>query len=136
MKAADLLYLAAAAGYVLWAVGICGFIGETVIPALAKALRWRRWYRNLVNGADRMNASKRLTSKSGLTIPKHVRAEAGFLPSMPVNIEVVENGVLISKRVPTCRFCGSVHDVVNVHGMEMCGQCAASIRKELENVGA
>lgn len=83
-----------------------------------------------------MNSSKRLTSKSGITIPKHVRAEAGFLPGMPVNIETVADGVLISKRVPTCRFCGNVHDVVMVHGMEMCGECAAAIRKELEDVGA
>lgn len=83
-----------------------------------------------------MTVSKCLTSKSGVTIPKHVRAETGFVPGMAVDIETVEDGVLIRKRVPTCRFCGSVQGVMAVHGMEMCGECAAAIRKELEDVGA
>lgn len=136
MEPFDLLYLAAATGYVLWLACVCGFVSERLLPALERAFRWRRWYRNLYEGGNDMTVSKRLTSKSGLTIPKQVRGEAGFMPGMAVDIETVEDGVLIRKRVPTCRFCGGVHGVVNVRGMEMCGECAAAIRKELEKVGA
>lgn len=128
----DILSLLAFLAFILFLLSAGG-----LVTAWLERRRWyKEWYCKLFMGDDELDSSKRLTSRSGITIPKHVRAEAGFLPGMPVSIETVEDGVLIRKRVPTCRFCGSVHDVVKIHGMEMCGECAAAIRKELDKVGA
>lgn len=78
-----------------------------------------------------MKASKKLTSKSGITIPKQLRAETGFRPGMAVDIETDADGVHIRPHVPTCRFCGSVEDVQRVYGIDVCGKCAAALLKEL-----
>lgn len=51
-----------------------------------------------------MEISKRMTSKSGITIPKHLRHEIGFVPGMAVDLETVAGGVLVKKHLPTCRF--------------------------------
>lgn len=128
MKISDILYLSFAAIFLLFWLAACG--------AAAGWLERQGWYQNFIMGGVNMAVSKRLTRKSGITIPKHIRAESGFFPGMAVDIETVEEGVLIRKRIPVCQFCGNAHDVVKVHGMELCGQCAAAIRKELESIGA
>lgn len=128
----DILSLLAFLAFILFLLSVGGLVAGWL-----ERRRWyKEWYCNLFMGDDEVTVSKRLTSKNGLTIPKHVRAETGFMPGMAVDIETVEEGVLIRKRVPACQFCGGVHDVVKIHGMEMCGECAAAIRKELDKVGA
>lgn len=82
-----------------------------------------------------MTTSKRMTSKNGITIPKHVRADAGFYPGMAVDIETIPDGVIIRKHVPTCRQCGAVEQVVRLGGMEYCRACAAKLKKEMEAYG-
>ena len=79
-----------------------------------------------------MTTSKKLTSKNGITIPKHLRLEAGFMPGMAVDIETTAEGVLVRKHVPVCRFCGEVHKVQTVSGMDICADCAGNLKKELE----
>lgn len=82
-----------------------------------------------------MNISKRLTRKSGLTIPKQIRAESGFVAGMGIDIQTVPEGVLIRKRLPTCRFCGSVEDVIRVSGIDLCKPCAAQLVEEVRQIG-
>ena len=79
-----------------------------------------------------MVTSKRLTRKSGITIPKQVRAESGFVPGMGVDIQTVPEGVLIRKRLPTCQFCGSIEDVIRASGIEMCKACASKLVEEVQ----
>ena len=81
-----------------------------------------------------MKVSKRLTTKNGLTIPKAVRLDVGFMPGMAVDIEVVPGGVFIRKHVPICKFCGNAEEVSTVRNMDICSDCAASLGKELEAV--
>lgn len=74
---------------------------------------------------------RRLSKKSGLTIPKDIRAEAGLLPGMAVDIEVDDqNQVIIRKHTESCRFCGSLDGVKLVMGMEICQDCAANVLAE------
>lgn len=83
-----------------------------------------------------MKKSKRLTSKSGLTIPKDMRAETGFFPGMAVDMETVGNGnILIKPHVPVCRFCGRPEGVKKVAQMDVCPACRRALRKELEQHG-
>lgn len=82
-----------------------------------------------------MKVSKRLTSKSGITIPKQMRAELGMLPGIAVDMETTSQGVLVKKRVPTCRFCGSVENIITASGIEMCRDCAKKLVKEVEAHG-
>lgn len=74
--------------------------------------------------------SKKLTSKSGLTIPKDLRSEAGFLPSMAVDLVPVDGGILIKAHLPTCRFCGSVEGIVSHCDTDICAMCIEILSKE------
>lgn len=82
-----------------------------------------------------MKKSKKLTSKSGITIPKDIRAEAGFFAGMAVDLETVRGGVLIKSHVPVCRFCGRPEDVKEVARMNICTGCRKALRKELNRNG-
>lgn len=83
-----------------------------------------------------MQVSKRLTTKSGITIPKAVREEAGFMPGMAVDIENMPDGsIRIWRHAPTCRFCGSIEQVIYASGMEMCKACAAKLIEEVGRYG-
>ncbi len=78
-----------------------------------------------------MKASKKLTSKSGITIPKQLRVDTGFRPGMAVDLETDADGIRIKPHVPTCRFCGGIEDVKRVCGIDICGKCAAALYREL-----
>ena len=82
-----------------------------------------------------MEASKKLTSKNGLTIPKQIRAEAGFFPGMAVDIKTTAEGINITPHVPVCRFCGGIEKVVRIMDIEVCRGCGGSLRKGLEQYG-
>ena len=72
---------------------------------------------------------KKLTKKSGITIPKDLRAEAGFTPNMAVDFVKTEDGVLIKKHIPTCSICGNVEKVVSVEGFEICTVCVGKLNE-------
>lgn len=74
---------------------------------------------------------KRLTSKSGITIPKDLRHRVGYTPGMAVDLVATGEGVLVRKHVPTCSICGSVDSVVGVHGYEICKGCVALMAEEV-----
>jgi transcriptional pleiotropic regulator of transition state genes len=74
---------------------------------------------------------KKLTKSSGVTIPKDMRLAAGFVPGMAVDLTETEDGILISKHVPVCRFCGSPDNVVNFHTEEICAKCADALNEEV-----
>lgn len=82
-----------------------------------------------------MKKSKKLTSKSGITIPKDMRADTGFFPGMAIDLETVRDGILIRKHVPVCRFCGRPDGVKRVAQMDICPACRTALRKELEQHG-
>lgn len=82
-----------------------------------------------------MLKAKKMTSKSGLTIPKDMRAETGFFPGMAVDLETHPDGILLRPHVPVCRFCGSPEGNGAVMGMSTCGGCRGKLRKELERFG-
>lgn len=82
-----------------------------------------------------MQASKKLTSKSGLTIPKDLRAATGFFPGMAVDMETVKGGIIVKPHVPVCRFCGSLDKVATIKGMDICVACRKSIREEIDKRG-
>lgn len=74
-----------------------------------------------------MKTSKQLNNKSGITIPKQIRAEAGWFPGMAMDVEATSEGVLIKKHVPTCQFCGTIDKVAQVLGIEVCLKCGEKI---------
>lgn len=72
---------------------------------------------------------KKLTSKRGITIPKELAVEAGMDSGTPVDIDVVDGKVIISKHVAQCRFCGDKLSAVNFKGIEICPNCATELGK-------
>lgn len=74
-----------------------------------------------------MQVSKKITKSGGVTIPRSIRQEQGILPGVPVDITTDENGIHISKHVPTCFHCGTVDEVEEACGLEICQSCAEKI---------
>jgi transcriptional pleiotropic regulator of transition state genes len=70
---------------------------------------------------------KRLTSKSGITIPKDLRAETGFFPGMAVDMESTPDGIVIRPHVRVCHFCGSPEGTLTVQNITICHACAEII---------
>lgn len=81
-----------------------------------------------------MTRQKKMTSKGSLTIPKDLRADAGLVPGMAVDLEHRPDGVLIKKHVPVCRFCGSTEEVITVTAMMKIDLCRSCGEKILEGV--
>lgn len=79
-----------------------------------------------------MVKSKKLTSKSGITIPKDMRAETGFFPGMAVDLTTVKGGILIQPHVPVCFFCGNPDGIGRISNINTCPVCRQKLRKELE----
>lgn len=79
-----------------------------------------------------MTKSKKLTSKSGITIPKDVRISAGFHPCMAVDVETVPDGVIIRPHVAVCHYCGSPEGLKRVLTYNVCPACRDAMKKELE----
>ncbi len=79
-----------------------------------------------------MQASKKVTKCGAITIPRGIRHETGILPGAPVDVVSDETGIHISKHVPVCRFCGTVDNVKEFKGMEICPGCAVEILEVFE----
>lgn len=79
-----------------------------------------------------MDAKKKVNKSGGITLPRGIRQETGILPGIPVNIRTDEEGIRISKYVPTCHCCGTVDDVQTVCGIEICRNCAGKIAEVFE----
>lgn len=74
--------------------------------------------------------SKRLTSKSGVTIPKDLRLQLGWEPGMSVDLEPDGNGrLLISAHINRCRFCGAIENVRKYKDVCVCADCAAKMKE-------
>lgn len=73
--------------------------------------------------------SKRLTSKSGVTIPKHLRLRLGWTPGMSVDMDTTEDGgLLIRAHAPCCRFCGAIENVHKFKDICVCSSCADEMK--------
>ncbi len=74
--------------------------------------------------------SKRLTSKSGITIPKDVRLQLGWQPGMSVDMETTgDGGLLIRPHVDHCRFCGTTENVHKYKDVCVCTSCSAEMKE-------
>lgn len=80
-----------------------------------------------------MLKQKKVTKSGGITIPRAIRQAYGLLPGVPVDISADENGVLVSKRIPSCYCCGTVEDVKCIHDLEICRGCAEEIVRCFNN---
>ena len=79
--------------------------------------------------------TKKITKMGGITLPRQVRQETGLLPGVPVDMVADRDGVYLSKHVPACFSCGSVEDVMQVLGIEICRACAEKIRRCFDGSG-
>ena len=67
--------------------------------------------------------SKKLTSKAGITIPKALRADLGWQPSMAVDLAPQEDGSLIIRpHIDLCRFCGTHENVHKYKDVCVCSE--------------
>lgn len=74
--------------------------------------------------------SKKLTSKSGITIPKALRADLGWQPGMAVDMIPQEDGSLkIRPHVDLCRFCGTFKSVKKYRDVCVCAECGEKLKE-------
>lgn len=77
-----------------------------------------------------MTTSKRLTSKSGVTIPKDMRISLGWEPGMSVDLDTTEDGtLLIRPHINLCRFCGSIENVHKYKDVCVCASCSNEMKE-------
>ncbi len=74
-----------------------------------------------------MVVSKKITKSGAVTLPRQIRQETGILPGVPVDVKIDGNGVRIRKHTKSCHFCGTMDDVEEACGIEICRGCAAKI---------
>ncbi len=77
---------------------------------------------------------KKLTRAGGVTIPKDMRAATGILPGIAVDLNETEDGILISKHVPTCCFCGSPERIITFFDSEICADCVEVMNEEVQKL--
>lgn len=76
--------------------------------------------------------SKKLTSKSGITIPKDLRLRLGWQPGMAVDIDSTEDGALmIRPHINVCRWCGAYENVHRYKDVCVCEACAATMKEAI-----
>lgn len=74
--------------------------------------------------------SKRLTSKSGVTIPKDMRISLGWQPGMTVDLDTTDDGaLLIRPHINRCRFCGNADNVRKYKDVCVCSSCSAEMKE-------
>ena len=74
--------------------------------------------------------SKKITSKSGITIPKDLRVMLCWEPGMSVDLEPDVNGALmIRPHIDRCRFCGAFGNVRKYKDVCVCTACAAKMKE-------
>ena len=71
--------------------------------------------------------TKKITRSGSITLPRQVRQKTGLLPGVPVKMVADQNGIHLSKHVPACFNCGSVDDVKEILGIEICRSCAKKV---------
>lgn len=82
-----------------------------------------------------MLAHKKITKSGGITIPQLLRHELGISAGTAVDIVADEDGLHITKHVPTCFHCGTVDGVITRIGIEICRKCSDEIRKGFDENG-
>ena len=79
-----------------------------------------------------MRTSKKLTGKSGITIPKDIRLHLGWKPGISLDMETTEDGaLLIRQHCKRCRFCGTIERVHKFQDVFICEGCADKIKEEI-----
>lgn len=79
-----------------------------------------------------MRAYKKITKSGSVTLPRQIRQELGMLPGVALELTATENGeLLMRKRTPSCRLCGSADHVVTHNGMTLCRGCLAAFDQEV-----
>ncbi len=71
--------------------------------------------------------SKKVNKSGGVTIPQQLRHEFGIGAGTALDIISKDGGLFITKHAPTCRFCGSQDNVIEVNQIEVCNNCADDI---------
>lgn len=79
-----------------------------------------------------MQVNKKVTKGGSVTFPRMMRQKTGILPGVPVDMEADEDGIHIRKHVPTCFHCGTVDNVREALGIEICPGCAVKILEVFE----
>lgn len=79
-----------------------------------------------------MRTSKKLTGKSGITIPKDMRLHLGWKSGISLDMETTEDGaLLIRQHCKRCRFCGMIERVHKFQDVFICKACAEKIKEEI-----
>lgn len=78
---------------------------------------------------------KRLSKVRSITVPKDMAAQLDFKAGDSVDITAAEGKLIVTRHVPTCRFCGGAEEIVQFADICICPLCAEKLRQEVEKHG-
>ena len=70
-----------------------------------------------------------------LCLPKEMREACGIEFNEPVEMELVNGGILVRPASARCVTCGSPSNLVMINDNAMCVVCAAKVMKAIEGKG-
>ncbi len=73
--------------------------------------------------------SKKITKAGGITIPKQFRSELGIFSGHVVDVEVVNDSIVLTKHISTCKLCGTNENVINYKELEVCKKCIENMQE-------
>ncbi len=64
-----------------------------------------------------------------VVIPIELRRNLGIKPDDALEVFVDDKYIMLKKYEPACIFCGSNHDIKQIHGRSICANCIAEMKK-------
>ena len=79
-----------------------------------------------------MTKHKKISKVRSVSIPKDMAAHLGLSPGDAVDLTATDNGsLIISKHIPTCRFCGGAGNIKQFMDIHICPLCATKLYTEV-----
>ena len=64
-----------------------------------------------------------------VVVPKEIRKKLGIENTDPVEIYVDGDKIILTKYHPVCHFCGSIDELVEFKGKNVCSACISELRE-------
>ena len=70
---------------------------------------------------------RRLDELGRIVIPKEMRDKLDITVGTPLEIHIEGDDIVIRKDVETCIFCGSIEDITEFKGKQVCAVCRGEL---------
>jgi len=72
--------------------------------------------------------NRKIDDLGRVVIPKEIRSVLGWEESENIDFLVHDNGIFLTKHLPSCRHCGKTENIVEFKGKHICQKCIDDIK--------